>query len=126
VSASKQASKGRIQRTFDLPLRDADIGPLLEKEAELLRLERYTGWSRADLCREAWKEYVTRHHPGNPTLPLTHWTTGEPLSQAAQEKLSAPCKTRTCDFCHGTGKEPADPYGLPCGACGGHGVVYVE
>jgi hypothetical protein len=61
---------------------------LLEKEADLLRLERYTGWSRADLCRDAWKEYVTRHHPGNPTIPLTAWTGNTPLSIAAQEKLS--------------------------------------
>jgi hypothetical protein len=38
--------------------------------------------------REALIEYHQRHFPGNPALPLTHWTIGEPLSIAAQEKLS--------------------------------------
>jgi hypothetical protein len=125
LKKERKKERGRIQRTFDIPL-DSEYDTLLGKEADLLRLERYAGWSRADLCRRAWAEYVAHHHPGNPTIPLTHWTTGEPLSMAAQEKMLIPCQTRTCDFCHGTGKDPTDPFGLRCGACGGHGTVIIE
>jgi hypothetical protein len=37
--------------------------------------------------RESFIEYHDRHLPGNPGLPLDHWTKGEPLSQAAAEKI---------------------------------------
>jgi hypothetical protein len=81
--------------------------------------------SAAYVYREALIEYHQRHFPGNPGLPLTHWITGDPLSVAAQEKLLIPCQTKTCEFCHGTGKHPTDPYGLRCDACGGHGNIII-
>jgi hypothetical protein len=86
---NKQTNKARLQRTFDIPLGRQGIEDLLRKEDELLRREAYAGWSKADLCREAWCEYVTRHSPGNPTPPLEHWTEGLPFSEAAQEKLTS-------------------------------------
>lgn len=51
------------------------------------KLRSQDGWSVARLLRECFIEYVNRHHPGNPAIPLTHWTKGEPLSVAAEEKL---------------------------------------
>ena len=44
--------------------------------------------SDAHIYRNALIEYHNRHFPGNPALPLTHWTKDEPLSEAAEEKLS--------------------------------------
>jgi hypothetical protein len=97
--ASKQA-RGRIQRTFDIPIDKSDYAELIDKEADLLKLEARAGWSKADLCRAAWAEYVTRHHPGNNALSLHPWIDGEPFSQAAREKLGL---TNTfnvkCAFC---------------------------
>jgi hypothetical protein len=97
---------------------------LLEMEKELLKREKHNGWSKADLCRQAWREYIVRHHPGNPTPPLSSFFPGgPPLSEAAREKITKP-KTETCDKCDGTGVDKRD--GHACPACGGHGVVYIE
>ena len=98
LKQERKKAKGRIQRTFDIPLADPAYDELLAKEADLLRLERYAGWSKADLCRRAWSEYVSHHHPGNPTVPLTTWTKGEPLSEAAQEKLRPPASKDLFDL----------------------------
>ena len=103
---------------------DEDGVKLLEMEKELLKREKHAGWSKADLCREAWREYIVRHHPGNPTPPLTSFFPGgPPLSEAAREKITNP-KTQPCEKCNGTGVDKRD--GLTCTHCGGHKVVYVE
>jgi hypothetical protein len=123
-SVNKQTNKQTRVEVTTLWLRaGVETEDLLRRAAELASRDKVTITA---LTRAAFTEYVNRHYPGNPTIPLTHWTKGEPLSQAAQEKLIVSCKTRTCDLCQGTGKEPTDPYGLPCGACGGHGTVIIE
>ena len=54
------------------------------------RLRRRDGWTRTDLFKAALSEYVIRHDPGNPGLPLEHWTKDLAFSEAAKEKLAAP------------------------------------
>jgi hypothetical protein len=84
----KKPKAARVQRTFDVPLDWQNAEELLRKEEELLRREAYAGWSQAQLCREAWAEYVTRHHPGNPTPPLEAYPPfNQPFSEAAREKM---------------------------------------
>ena len=39
------------------------------------------GWSLTETIREAMKEYVRRHSPGNPQLSMGHWTKNEPLPE---------------------------------------------
>lgn len=43
--------------------------------------------SISEVYRMAIEEYHHQHFPGNPGLPLEHWTAGLPLSKAAKEKL---------------------------------------
>ncbi len=102
-SINQSIRRGRIQRTFDLPFRDPDLEDLLQKETDLLRLESRSGWSTADLCRAAWKEYVIRHHPGNSQLPLSNFDSvaPEPLSISAQEKVA---ESNGFPVCPGCGK----------------------
>mgnify|MGYP001106434281 CR=1 FL=1 len=51
-------------------------------------LRKVDAWDQSFLIKTAISEYIAKHHPGNPGLPLNHWTKGEPLSVAAEEKLS--------------------------------------
>jgi hypothetical protein len=63
---------------------EEDMG-LLER---IEQLRRRDGWTFSDFIKTAVTEYVDRHFPGNPGLPLTHWTRNEPLSKAASEKIA--------------------------------------
>lgn len=83
----------------------------LEKMEDLRRKD---GLGKGDFVKVALREYVGRHHPGNPTLPLDHFLTGSPdLSQAAKEKLgrrqnlSVDMVWRIHEKCYGEG----------CGEC---------
>jgi len=79
-----KAKRTRICVNFYLTDSDQDLS-LLDKMETLRHRDR---WSMTRLLREAVAEYVGRHFPGNPGPPLNHWTKGEPLSVAAEEKLS--------------------------------------
>ena len=99
-----------------------------EKDAGLLEgietLRHRDRWSMTQFLREASLEYVGRHLPGNPGLPLTHWTGGEPLSIAALEKLSrskvplaGALYNLKCRFCGGwfwTSVDMSTPTCLKC------------
>ena len=50
-------------------------------------LRRRDGWDQTRAIKEALSEYVKRHLPGNPSLPLEHWTKNTAFSPAAKEKL---------------------------------------
>jgi hypothetical protein len=94
---------------------------LMEKSEELRRRD---GISRSNFVKLALAEYVQRHMPGNPALPLDHWMTDLPLSIAATEKLYSdklrrdhlPAKIHVfaCQYCNGKG----------CEWCGGRGEYY--
>jgi hypothetical protein len=77
---------------------------------------------KGEFVKLALAEYVQRHHPGNPTIPLDHWQRGQGLSIAAKEKLrmheQLPPKTQRfkCEYCGGNG----------CDFCGGKGYYYVR
>jgi len=62
-------------------------------------LRKVDAWDQSFLIKTAISEYIANHHPGNPGLPLTHWTKAEPLSEAAQEKL-APKPTLEAEMPH--------------------------
>ena len=73
-------------------------------------------WTMTRFLREACMEYTTRHMPGNPAIPLTHWTHNEPLSIAAKEKLTTKAHEVKCEC---GGREN-------CGKCAGQGTYYEE
>jgi hypothetical protein len=86
---------------------------LLERIEELRRRD---GWNFSDFAKAAFTEYIDRHFPGNPGLPLTHWITGEPLSEAASEKLQAQTKPKPKplpDFLTMTDQELLNFYNSP-------------
>jgi hypothetical protein len=89
---------------------------ILEKMEDLRRKD---GFGKGDFVKVALREYVVRHHPGNPTIPLDHFVPGGPdLSQAAREKLGRrqrlpddmvwriheKCYGEGCEECHWSGK----------------------
>lgn len=79
----KKAKMGRIGLNFYLTDNDKDLD-LLEKIETLRHRDR---WTVTEFLKQACTEYISRHFPGNPGLPLTHWTENEPFSEAATEKL---------------------------------------
>jgi cellulose synthase/poly-beta-1,6-N-acetylglucosamine synthase-like glycosyltransferase len=87
---------------------------LLDKMDDLAKRDAFR--PRSDLIKAMILEYVQRHHPGNPTLPLEHWTHGLPFSQAAKEKLEPKdiLERIKCDKCEGRG----------CASCGGLGFFF--
>jgi len=97
-----------------------------EKEAHdgLLELAGRDRVGKGDFVKIAVAEYVKRHRPGNPTLPLDTWTKGQGLSIAAREKLGRQSAKPlplplgvvelTCQICGGKG----------CEECGGRGKVF--
>jgi hypothetical protein len=58
-----------------------------KKIKDLKVLAARDGVSVSQIYRLAIDEYHHRHVPGNPALPLDHWTEGVPFSPAAKEKL---------------------------------------
>ena len=105
LTTNKQTNKqtGRLYQGFFWNL--GDEGDLSDR-ARLDKLRRQDGWTSTRILKTAIHEYVERHDPGNPALPLTHWTTGEPFSIAAQEKFSKlkasagpPLYNLRCRFC---------------------------
>lgn len=81
---------------------------------------------KGPFVKKALTEYVTRHSPGNPTIPLDHWTTDQELSEAAREKLT-PKEAHhievDCSECSGSGE---NRWGGSCRGCNGIGKVGVE
>lgn len=82
-------------------------------------LRRKDGLGKGDFVKVALREYVARHHPGNPTVPLTNFPPfNQPLSIAAGEKLGRrqrlpddmvwrihdQCYGEGCEHCHWSGK----------------------
>ena len=105
LKTNKQTNKqiGRLYQGFFWNLGNEQD---LSDRERLDKLRRQDGWSSTRILKTAIHEYVERHDPGNPALPLTHWTTGEPFSIAAQEKLSigktpptGATYTLKCRFC---------------------------
>ena len=92
-SVFNKERKSRLCLNFYLTNSDEDQG-LLDRIETLRHRDR---WSITRFLKEASLEYVNRHLPGNPGLPLTHWTKQEPFSEAAKEKLEAsPPKKAIC------------------------------
>lgn len=104
----------RVGLNFYLTNQEEDV-ELLDRIETLRHRDR---WTFTRFMKEACLEYVNRHLPGNPALPLTHWTENEPLSPAAQEKLS-PIQNSKQTPC-------PDHSGDRCRHCGGLGFVYEE
>jgi hypothetical protein len=85
-------------------------------------LRRRDGWDQTRTIKEALSEYVHRHLPGNPAVPLEHWTENLPLSKAAQEKLGPKSEYDSlhvvpCPECQG------EPRAVKCSHCAGKGTV---
>jgi hypothetical protein len=102
---NKQTNKQTRVEVTTLWLRGgAETDDLLKRARVLAARDNL---SLTGLTRAAFVEYVNNHYPGNPGLPLTHWTSGEPLSIAAQEKLS-----------HSKLPPAGNIYNLKCRFCG--------
>ena len=102
-------------KTFSIPDQDAEV-----IASALKRLRELDLWSESRVIVEAIKEYAKNHLPGNPGVPLDHWTSGFPFSQTAREKLNPRLPKGVmemeCEVCNGEGGS--------CEACGGSGKFY--
>jgi hypothetical protein len=87
---------------------------LVKKLVELKRVDPFKSFS--DIVKDLLAEAAHHHHPGNPGLPLEHWTEGRPLSAAAHEKMWG----NACPDCNGSG---LDKLGATCSRCAGLGRV---
>ena len=86
---TNKQTKARIEITFWVRTTEENLERL--KRAE--ELAKRDDMEVSTLARNLFFEGVDRHYPGNPSLPLDHWTKEIPFSEAAQEKLtSAPEK----------------------------------
>jgi len=89
----KVLEKSRVPVSFHIYPAEA-VRLVTGQEISLLdgieQLRRVDGWGKTRLIKEALAEYIFKHHPGNPGLPLTHWADKNPipLSEAAKEKLA--------------------------------------
>ena len=125
VQESGRSLKGSKIYTFSVAWEDV---PAFDELIEKIR--RVDMWSRSRLIIEAIREYGHRHLPGNPQLPLIHWTDGVPFSKSAQEKLELKSnmgsfpedKPTKCYVCSGTGKLSR---GQECPECLGKGEFYI-
>lgn len=93
LKTNKQTNKQRLQgsRIYKgLFFNDTEEDIDLLERLEVVR--RRDGSTFSDFVKTALTAYVNYHYPGNPGLPLDHWTKGEPLSQAAREKIDAASK----------------------------------
>ena len=93
VKTNKQTNKGRTARIYlGFYLKENEKDRDLLERIEVLRAR--DGCNLSEFFREVLGKYVQAHFPGNPGLPLTHWLTGEPLSEAAAEKIQIQPKSR--------------------------------
>lgn len=115
MSLIKKERKKERLGPFNFYLTSSEEDHTLFERIETLR--HRDRWTFTRFMKEACLEYVTRHLPGNPTIPLTHWTENEPLSIAAKEKLSWGME---CDQCQGSGESEI---GSKCRVCSGLGRI---
>jgi hypothetical protein len=73
-------------RNLGIPIPQVDEWAAILQDYRKLAAQEAS--SLAHVVRSALIEYHARHMPGNPAVPLTHWTDGQPLSPAAKEKLA--------------------------------------
>jgi hypothetical protein len=119
---NKQTEKARIEITFWVRATPENLDRLRRAE----ELAKRDNSEISSLARSLFFEGVERHYPGNPALPLEHWTEGVPLSAAAREKLKgarepvAGIREFKCLLCGGTGQFHGDR----CEECNGQGRYY--
>jgi len=95
IKERKKERKSRICLNFYLTNTNDD--QVLLNRIETLRHRDH--WSITRFLKEASLEYVNRHLPGNPSLPLEHWTKDTPLSPSAKDRLELPTlKTPIPDY----------------------------
>lgn len=120
----KGFERGVILRSISFQIHDIEFvdGKEVDGADILIRgdgLRRNDLLGNSELAKLAYIEYIQRHDPGNPTVPLTTFIPGGvDLSVSAKEKLGMPANTRkfTCQRCGGEG----------CQDCGGLGFYYHE
>lgn len=117
---ARPRSHGRLIRSFGVAWYEEDKDTLTGMDD----LRGKDNLGEGDFVKQAVREYVARHLPGNPTIPLTHWTDNESLSISAQEKLELDRHIEIdCAECSGSGE---NRWGATCRHCNGVGKIGVE